>query len=80
MPRKIRDLIRDLRDAGFVQLKNRGEGDHAVYRFNDRPEITVVLDGRPGDDAQHYQEKQIREAIRKARAAATLVNDYLNRE
>jgi hypothetical protein len=69
MPRKIRELIRDLRDAGFVLLKDRGDGDHAVYRFNSRPEITVVLDGRPGDDAQHYQEKQIRKAIRKARVA-----------
>jgi hypothetical protein len=68
MPRKIRDLIRDLRDAGFERLRDRGHGDHAVYRFKQHIEITIVLDGEPGDDAQHYQEKQVREAIRKARS------------
>jgi hypothetical protein len=68
MPRKIRELIRDLRDAGFVQLPgDRGKGDHTLYWYGGREEITVTLDGKPGDDAKHYQEKDVREAIKKAR-------------
>jgi len=64
MPRKIRDL----RDAGFVQLPgDRGKGDHTLYEVPGRPDTRVNLDGLPGDDARHYQEKQIREAIKKAR-------------
>jgi hypothetical protein len=68
MPRKIRELIRDLRDAGFVQLPaDRGKGDHTLYEVPGRPDTRVNLDGQPGDDARFYQEKQVREAIKKAR-------------
>jgi predicted RNA binding protein YcfA (HicA-like mRNA interferase family) len=68
MTRKIRDLVRDLRDAGFQQLPpDRGKGNHILYRFEDRDETTVTLDGKPGDDAKHYQEKDVREAIKRAR-------------
>jgi predicted RNA binding protein YcfA (HicA-like mRNA interferase family) len=68
MPRKIRELIRDLRDAGFQPLPgDRGKGDHTLYQHSDREEITVTLDGKPGDDAKHYQEKDVREAIKRVR-------------
>ncbi|MFL5760910.1 MAG: hypothetical protein ACJ789_14395 [Thermomicrobiales bacterium] len=38
-----------------------------MSHFKDREDITVTLDGRPGDDAKHYQEKQVREAVKKSR-------------
>jgi hypothetical protein len=66
MPRKIRQLKADLRRAGFVERKGRGKGSHTMWEHARLPEITVVLAGRDGDDADHYQEKQIREAIARA--------------
>ena len=66
MPRKIRQLQSDLLRAGFVFLKKRGKGDHRRFRHLNRPDIVVTLDGKDGDDAKHYQELQVREAIEKA--------------
>ena len=58
MPRKIRQLIADLEKAGFAF--SPGKGSHRKYR---RGETTVVLAGHAGDDAKHYQEKDVRRAI-----------------
>jgi predicted RNA binding protein YcfA (HicA-like mRNA interferase family) len=64
MPRKIRQLISDLTKAGFVSVPG-GKGSHRKFRH---PQITgsVILSGGDGDDACHYQEKQVRNAIREA--------------
>jgi predicted RNA binding protein YcfA (HicA-like mRNA interferase family) len=63
MPRKIRQLISDLEGAGFV-LSLGGKGSHRKFRH---PKFAgaVILSGRDGADAQHYQEKQVRNAIRE---------------
>jgi predicted RNA binding protein YcfA (HicA-like mRNA interferase family) len=62
MPRKIRELIKDLKRAGF---HNRGgKGSHR--NFTDGVN-NVTVSGYEGADAQYYQEKEVREAIRKAR-------------
>jgi len=59
MPRKVRQLIADLESAGFV---NRGgKGSHR--NFEHRKGQRVTVSGKPGEDAQHYQEKQVRNAI-----------------
>jgi predicted RNA binding protein YcfA (HicA-like mRNA interferase family) len=60
MPRKIKDLIRDLEQAGFV---NRGgKGSHRNFTH---PKVTkpVAISGKLGDDAQHYQEKAVMVAV-----------------
>jgi len=57
MPRKIRQLIRDLEVAGFV---NRGgKGDHRNFVH---PRVTkpVTVAGKAGADAKRYQEKAVR--------------------
>jgi predicted RNA binding protein YcfA (HicA-like mRNA interferase family) len=64
MPRKIRELIRDLEQAGFYLVKGQGKGDHRKFRHL-RLLGSLTLDGKTGGDARHYQEKQVREAIRK---------------
>ena len=66
MVRKIRNLIRDLKDAGFVLLSNRGAGDHQLWRHAET-NTTDGLDGKERDDAKPYQEKEVREAIRRSR-------------
>lgn len=58
MPRKIRDLIRELERAGYI---NRGgKGSHRNYQ---KDGVTVVISGQPGDDAKSYQERDIKRAI-----------------
>ena len=62
MPRKIRHLIADLERAGFI---NRGgDGSLRNYKHHKGPRVTVS--GKEGDDAHHYQEKQVRKAIQEA--------------
>ena len=63
MPRKIRQLISDLEQAGFFSVPG-GKGSHRKFRHA-RRSGAVILSGKDGDDARHYQEKQIRNAIRE---------------
>lgn len=62
MPRKLRQLISDLEKAGF---RNRGgKGSHRNFEHPNGSRLT--LSGHPGDDARHYQEKLVRNAIHEA--------------
>ena len=61
-PRKLRALIADLEKAGF---RNRGgKGSH--QNFEHDKGLRVTLSGKPGDDALHYQEKEVRTKIQEA--------------
>jgi predicted RNA binding protein YcfA (HicA-like mRNA interferase family) len=63
MPRKIRELVRDLEAAGFV---NRGgKGDHRNF-VHPRVAKPVTLSGKPGDDAKHYQGRAVEAAIEES--------------
>jgi len=63
MPRKIRELIADLEATGFAAMP--GKGSHRKFR-HPRVSGSVILSGKLGDDAHHYQEKQVGNAIREA--------------
>ena len=63
MPRKIRQLKADLRRAGFVELRGRGKGDHALWQHPAVPAAIVGLDGQDGHDARRYHEKNLREMV-----------------
>ena len=63
MPRKIRQLIADLETAGFVSVSG-GKGSHRKFRHPRFPG-SVILSGQDGEDAYHYQERQVRNAIRQ---------------
>jgi predicted RNA binding protein YcfA (HicA-like mRNA interferase family) len=59
MPRKIRQLIADLEKAGFV---NRGgKGPHR--NFTHPKALRVTVSGHAGDDAKHYQEREVLRAL-----------------
>jgi len=62
MPRKIRELIKDLEMAGFI---NRGgKGSHR--NFLHVSGVVLTLSGQPGDDAKPYQEKLVKQKIMEA--------------
>ena len=61
LPRKVRELVRDLEAAGFV---NRGgKGSHR--NFEHPTGLRVTISGKAGDDAERYQIKLVRRYIRK---------------
>ncbi len=64
MPRKVRELIRDLEQAGFA---NRGgKGSHRNFEHSNG--VRVTLSGRLGDDAKPYQEREVKRAIEESRS------------
>ncbi len=64
MPRKLRELIADLRRAGFVQEPERG----SHRKFRHPRGVTAIVSGHSeGVDVKPYHEKQIRQKIEQAR-------------
>jgi predicted RNA binding protein YcfA (HicA-like mRNA interferase family) len=66
MPRKIRELKADLRRAGWREIPGRGKGSHTHWSHPLVPD-PITLSGHDGHDAQPYQERDVREGIRRAR-------------
>ena len=64
MPRKIRDLLKDLRKAGFV-LVDGGKGSHRKFHGNGG-KVVMIVPGREGDDARPYLERQVQEKIKES--------------
>jgi predicted RNA binding protein YcfA (HicA-like mRNA interferase family) len=64
MPRKVRELIADLEEAGFIDRGGKGSHRNFVHPKVAKP---VTISGNPGDDAKHYQEKAVRAAIWEAK-------------
>ena len=62
MPRKVRQLVRDLMDAGFYEIPGGGKGSRRKFTHT-RYARAVTMSGASGDDAKHYQERQVRRAI-----------------
>ena len=61
MPKKIRELIRDLKRAGFVD--RGGKGSHRNFTHTKGAKIT--LSGNPSHDAKRYQERDVEKAVRE---------------
>ena len=64
MPRKIRQLISDLKLAGFAL--DRQKGSHRQFKHADLPGV-ITVSGGEGDDVQRYQERQVAQAIAQTR-------------
>jgi predicted RNA binding protein YcfA (HicA-like mRNA interferase family) len=63
VPRKIRQLVADLESAGFCQVQG-GKGSHRKF-VHPKFRGFVLISGHDGDDALHYQEKHVRNALRQ---------------
>ena len=68
MPRKVRQLKRDLRRAGAYM--EREKGDHEKWKHPLVPDYFVELAGGDGDDALRYQEQQVQELLRRIQRAS----------
>ena len=64
MPRKVRDLISDLRQTGFADRGGKGSHRNFVHPKVRKP---ITVSGNDGDDALPYQEKAVRLAIEESR-------------
>jgi predicted RNA binding protein YcfA (HicA-like mRNA interferase family) len=61
MPPKIRELIASLESAGL-----RIQGDKDSHRkFRHSSGITITISGNAGEDAKHYQIRDVKQAISK---------------
>ena len=61
MPKKIRELLRELKKAGFVD--RGGKGSHRNFTHAKGSKIT--LSGNPAHDAKPYQERGVQKAVRE---------------
>jgi len=64
VPRKIRQLISDLEKEGFVNRGGKGSHRNFVHAASG---TNLTLSGQSGAYAKMYQEKDVKEAIRKAK-------------
>jgi predicted RNA binding protein YcfA (HicA-like mRNA interferase family) len=64
VPPKVRDLIADLRAAGFVDRGGRGSHRNFVH-----PKVRrrVTISGALGDDAKYYQIDAVQRAIEESK-------------
>ncbi|MGC9367340.1 MAG: type II toxin-antitoxin system HicA family toxin [bacterium] len=59
MPGKIRELIKDLKSAGFI---NRG-GKDSHRNFSHPDGVALTISGKLGENAKPYQEKLVKQKI-----------------
>ncbi len=62
MPRKIRELVQDLKRAGFYEIRGGGKGSHRKFAHVNYTGA-LTLSGQGGDDAKPYQEAQVKQVI-----------------
>jgi len=63
MPRKIRQLIRELIQAGFINRGGKGSHRNFIHPKG----IAITISGNPGDDAKKYQEKEVETKIKRSK-------------
>ena len=64
MPPKIRDLITELKQAGFVDRGGKGSHRNFVHPKVAEP---ITISGNLGDDAKHYQIRAVDLAIEESK-------------
>jgi predicted RNA binding protein YcfA (HicA-like mRNA interferase family) len=64
MPRKIRQLIKDREQAGFVNRGGRGSHRNFLHEKG----ISLTISGKLGDDAKHYQERLVRQKLEEVKS------------
>lgn len=65
MPRKIRELVRDLKQAGFTNRGGKGSHRNFVHPNVEKP---LTVSGKTGSDAKQYQERAVKRAIEESKS------------
>ena len=63
MPKKIRQLKKLLRKAGFSY--RQGRGSHTIWTHPLLPDEPITVAGKDGDDAKPYLEQQVNKRLKK---------------
>jgi len=61
MPPKIKELIKKLEFAGFID--RGGKGSHRNYKHPKG--VNITISGKPGSDAKPYQEVDVKKALER---------------
>lgn len=61
MPPKIKELISQLKSAGF----SNHEGNGRDRKFRHRSGVNIIISGETGADAKHYQIHEVNGAVHK---------------
>ena len=64
MPPKIKQLIKYLERAGFVNRGGKGSHRNFVHPKVSKP---ITISGKLGDDALPYQERDVKKAIEESK-------------
>ena len=59
MPRKIRQLIKELEQAGFINRGGKGSHRNFIHPKG----VVITISGKLGDDVKPYQEKGVANKI-----------------
>jgi len=62
MPKKIRQLIKELEQAGFINRGGKGSHRNFIHPKG----VVLTISGKLGDDAKHYQEKEVVKKIKES--------------
>ncbi|WP_080809042.1 type II toxin-antitoxin system HicA family toxin [Desulfamplus magnetovallimortis] len=63
MPKKIRQLLKELENAGFINRGGKGSHRNFIHPKG----IVITISRNPGSDAKPYQEKEVQLKIKKAK-------------
>ncbi len=64
MPPKIKQLIKELENAGFVNRGGKGSHRNFVHPKVAKP---IAISGKVTDDALSYQERAVKKAIEESK-------------
>lgn len=63
MPKKIKQLIKELEKAGFIIRGGKGSHRNLIHPKG----IPITISGKLGDDAKQYQEKEVQLKIKRSK-------------
>ena len=63
MPKKIRQLIKELEQAGFISRGGKGSHRNFIHPKG----VVLTISGKLGDDAKNYQEKEVVKKIKESK-------------
>ena len=61
MPKKIRELLSELKRLGFMDRGGKGSHRNLVHKKG----LRITISGKLGSDAKRYQERQVEEMTRR---------------